>query len=131
MLKQPSSRWLPNDRSGAWLKLKPDYVKVLQLCSTHLLALQEPFEILSEPGAPCGKCIKAFALLSAERSCNSLSAAYCTLHARRRARSSWACRLKGEADSESEFNCVSFEQAREIDAVILGMYWAGVRRGVQ
>lgn len=28
VLKAPSSSWQPNDRSGAWLKLKPDYIKV-------------------------------------------------------------------------------------------------------
>jgi ATP-dependent DNA ligase len=28
VLKQPGSRWRPNDRSGAWLKLKPDYIHV-------------------------------------------------------------------------------------------------------
>jgi hypothetical protein len=35
VLKQPGSRWRPNDRSGAWLKLKPDYIHVrpqLLLC---------------------------------------------------------------------------------------------------
>ena len=39
MLKQPGSRWRPNDRSGAWLKLKPDYIHVrLQ----HLLSAVLP-----------------------------------------------------------------------------------------
>lgn len=41
MLKQPSSRWASNDRSGAWLKLKPDYIKVpptgaIEECSVSL-----------------------------------------------------------------------------------------------
>ena len=54
MLKQPGSRWRPNDRSGAWLKLKPDYIHVrCQRSAVSGLCLLVPLQWPVLPGPPC------------------------------------------------------------------------------
>jgi hypothetical protein len=52
VLKQPGSRWRPNDRSGAWLKLKPDYIHVrlqLLLCRRAHMSVNLAMAVFARP----------------------------------------------------------------------------------